>query len=95
MNFIERVETRFSKEDWKEDEVELWAGWGVDEGEFESEDFLRLSTSVAYATRRSKPVEMASCHSCLLVLQLLSTAAVAGEGEARQNNPEVGRKASN
>lgn len=34
-------------------------------GELESEDFLRLSTSVAYATRRSKPDEMASCHSRL------------------------------
>ena len=63
--------------------MELWAGCGVDEGEFESEDLRRLSTSVAYATRRSKPEEMASCHSCLLLdeLQLLSTAEEC-EGEA-------------
>ena len=31
-------------------------------GELESQDFLRLSTSVAYATRRSNPVEISSCH---------------------------------
>lgn len=52
LNFMESI--LFSKEDWKEAEeeedaaaVELWAGCGVEEGELESEDLRRLSTSVA------------------------------------------------
>ncbi len=83
LNFIETYED------------ELWAGCGVDDGELESEDLRRLSTSVAYATSRSKPDEIASCHSCRLgpgpgtTALLLSTDADGGPEMARRKMRDI------